>query len=100
MSEKSTVANRNDCPVAGQFADRDAAVAKVYTDFGMRHPDFNLLQPVMLHVAEAFLPDMSRMILSEYLECLYCIAKHADFAAPIRDQILLQAAVPASELKM
>ena len=81
-------------------AAREAALAQVYAEAGKRHPDFDLFQPVMLRVAEAFHPQWDRILLSEFVEGLYCIAKYAGFLAQLRDEILLKEAVPASSRKM
>lgn len=52
------------------------------------HPDFDALQPIMRTIADAMRPDWSRVTMPEYVECLYAIAKTADFAEPVRQRIL------------
>ena len=46
----------------------------------MAHDDFDTFAPVMQIVAEALRPDWSKLTMSEYLECLYVIVKHASFS--------------------
>jgi len=51
------------------------------------HPDFDALQPIMRIVAEAVRPNWQLVTMSEYIECLYAIAKHAGFTEPARQKL-------------
>jgi hypothetical protein len=46
----------------------------------MAHDDFDTFVPVMQIVADAVRPNWSKLTMSEYLECLYVIVKHASFS--------------------
>lgn len=46
----------------------------------MAHSDFDIFIPSMQIIAQALRPDWSKIRMTEYLECLYVIAKHASFA--------------------
>jgi len=46
------------------------------------HPDFNVLESIMNHCARALFPDFKLITPAEYIECLYVIAKYADFITP------------------
>jgi hypothetical protein len=49
------------------------------------HPqDFDLLLKGMIFMAPIFAPDLNRILLTEYVEALYCLARYAAFAAPVR----------------
>jgi len=64
----------------------------------MAHPDFATLTPIMQIVGASLQPDWSKISTSEYLECLYVIAKNASFAAAFRDKLLGQSQpAPAAE---
>jgi hypothetical protein len=52
------------------------------------HGDFNELQPIMRILAEDVRPDWSHVTMPEYIECLYAIAKTANFVEPERQKIL------------
>jgi hypothetical protein len=94
-----------DCEAAGGLvhgcATREEAMAEIYARARLRHPDFDLLEPLMRVIAAAFQPKSDGSInFEEYLECLYVIAHYAYFTAPMRDKALLQGAPVISELKM
>lgn len=61
------------------------------------HPDFDALQPIMRVVAEALRPDWTRVTMTEYIECLYAIAKAADFAEPVRKKLASVQTAPAKQ---
>jgi hypothetical protein len=64
----------------------------------MAHPDFAALTPIMQIIALSLSPDWSKISTSEYLECLYVIAKNASFAAQSREKLLGQSRpAPAEE---
>jgi hypothetical protein len=79
---------------------RKEAMAEIYAAARLRHPEFTALEPLMEAIAHAFQPKKDGSInFEEYVECLFVIARHAYFTAPMRDKILLQEA-PVSGLKM
>jgi hypothetical protein len=63
-------------------------VLDAFTAARKAHPDFDRLQPIMRVVAEAMRPDWSYVTMPEYIECLYAIAKTANFVEPARQKIL------------
>jgi len=52
------------------------------------HPDFDALLPAMRIVADSLRPEWSRITMSEYVECLYVIARNASFASGARAALL------------
>ena len=52
-----------------------------------KHPDLDRLEALMETVGKALHPDFAnkKITPAEYIECLYVIAKHADFVKPFRD---------------
>jgi len=54
------------------------------------HADFVALEPIMHTIAQALYPDFSRIKPAEFVECLYAVAKYADFIAPeVREAAVL-----------
>jgi hypothetical protein len=49
-----------------------------------RHPDFDLLEPIMDRLARALTPDWTKIAPEEYLETLYVVARHAYFTDEAR----------------
>jgi hypothetical protein len=85
----------SDAPVSWQDA-----LAEAYAKARAIHPDFDLLQPVMHRVAKSLHPQWDKILLSEYVEALYCVAKYAHYLEPMRNEILLREAVPAGGREM
>jgi hypothetical protein len=48
----------------------------------MAHSDFDTFVPYMQIIAAALRPNWLKIRMTEYLECLYVIAKHASFSPP------------------
>ena len=55
-----------------------------------KHPDFEKLEPIMETVGAALKPnfDDGKITVAQFLECLYVIARHANFVEPYRNMAL------------
>jgi hypothetical protein len=54
----------------------------------LAHPDFDALLPTMRIIADALQPRWAAITMTEYVECLYAVAKNATFAAQARAALL------------
>lgn len=79
--------------LAGQHS--NFTILRAMDEVRKAHPeDFDLLLPIMEFMAPIFGADWSRILPAEVIECLYCIVKHATFAAGSRETLLRPAAKP------
>jgi hypothetical protein len=61
-----------------------------------KHADWDALEPIMDSVAKTLHADFSKISVAEYVECLYCISRYADFIAPeVRQAAALRTSVSA-----
>ena len=93
-------------PAAGQPATdqtltpQDRALLAALNTGRARHADFDLMLPIMDGLAVAlyptgqYPPHPKGMSAEEFVECLYVIAKHADFTADARRLAFAQASQP------
>jgi hypothetical protein len=51
------------------------------------HDDFDALVPIMRIIADGLRPQWGNVTMTEYVECLYSVAKNASFAAQARASI-------------
>jgi hypothetical protein len=61
----------------------EAAVAVLRS----KHPDFEHFYPLMEFLSHFFFTNHAEMPLADYLEALYCVAKHGDFTRSWRAQL-------------
>lgn len=61
----------------------------------MKHPDFDHFRPAIEFLSTVFFTDHQRMPVDDYLETLYCGAKHGDFSKRWREKLRTMKPLPA-----
>ena len=102
MSDSPASAGAGEVTMAGKPVDPDRIreVAEAIVAARQLYTDFDLLEPVMETVGRALLPDWSRITVSEYVECLFVVARHSAFMRDVREALLLARTPPASARTM
>ena len=88
---------RSDCTLGGRplTVEQEQLLVEAMLAARSKYPGYEVLEPVMLYIAQAIVPNWSRITVAEFWECLYVIAKTSDFAAGAREQVLFEeASVP------
>jgi len=66
----------------------------------MKHADWDHFAPAIAFLSTVFFTDHLRMPIDDYLETLYCGAKHGDFSKKWREKLRTLKAAPAAAAEL